>query len=89
MRVEKSSHTVFTPLDDGTGVLLNVDTLFYYSLNRTAVALWKLIEANTSFTPDALVPAFCERFEVDREAARRGIAAFVEKLEELQILRVA
>ena len=89
MRVEKSSHTVFTPLDDGTGVLLNVDTLFYYSLNRTGVALWKLIEANTSFTPDDLVPANCERFEVDREAARRGIVAFVERLEELKILRVA
>lgn len=88
MRVEKLSLTVFTPLDDGTGVLLNVDTLFYYSLNRTAVALWKEIEANNSFTVNDLVPAMCERFEVDGEAARREIAAFFKKLEELKILRV-
>ena len=88
MRVEKSSLTVFTPLDDGTGVLLNVDTLFYYSLNRTAVTLWKEIEAANPFVPDDLVPALCDRFEVDTEAARREIAAFVGKLEELRILRV-
>jgi len=88
MRVEKSSLTVFTPLDDGTGVLLNVDTLFYYSLNRTAVTLWRQIEANSPFTPDDLVPAMCERFEVDGETARREITTFVEKLEGLKILRV-
>lgn len=87
MRVEKSSLTVFTPLDDGTGVLLNVDTLFYYSLNRTAVTLWKEIEARNPFTPDDLIPSLCERFEVDQEAAGREIDAFVEKLEELKILR--
>jgi hypothetical protein len=88
MRLEKSSLTVFTPLDDGTGVLLNVDTLFYYSLNRTGVALWKAIEARNSCTLDELLPAVCERFDVDGESARREIAAFVEKLEELKILRL-
>ena len=87
MRVEKLSRTIFTALDDGTGVLLNVDTLFYYSLNRTAVTLWKEIEARNSFTLDELIPTLCERFEVDQEAARREIANFVEKLEELKILR--
>jgi hypothetical protein len=88
MRAEKSSITVFTPLDDGTGVLLNVDTLFYYSLNRTAVTLWKEIERNTSFAPDDLVPLLCERFDVDGEAARREISVFVSKLEQLKFLRV-
>lgn len=88
MRVEKSSHTVFTPLDDGTGVLLNVDTLLYYNLNRTAAAIWKEIEANSALELNDLVPALCQRFEVDSDEARREIAAFVEKLEELKILRV-
>ena len=87
MRVEKSSLTVFTPLDDGTGVLLNVDSLFYYSLNRTAVTLWKEIEARNPVAPDDLISALCERFEVDQEEARREITSFIEKLEELKILR--
>jgi hypothetical protein len=87
MRVEKSSLTVFTPLDDGTGVLLNVDTLFYYSLNRTAVILWKGIEARNPLVPDDLIPTLCERFEVDQEAARREITSFIEKLEALKFLR--
>jgi hypothetical protein len=88
MRVEKSSTTVFTPLDDGTGVVLNVDTLVYYRLNRTGVALWKEIEAQNPFTLDDLLPAMCERFEIDRDEARREVAAFVERLEALRILRV-
>ena len=87
MRVEKSSLTVFTPLDDGTGVLLNVDTLLYYSLNRTAVTLWKEIEARSPLVPNDLIPTLCERFEVDQEAARREITSFIEKLQELKILR--
>jgi len=87
MRVEKSSVTVFTPLADGTGVLLNVDTLFYYSLNQTAVTLWNQIEARNPFAPDDLIPTLCERFDVDPEAASREIASFVEKLAELKILR--
>lgn len=87
MRVEKSSLTVFTPLDDGTGVLLNVDTLFYYSLNRTAVTLWKEIEARNPFVPDDLIAPLCDRFEVDQEEARREITSFIEKLKELKILR--
>lgn len=62
MRIEKSSPTVFTQLDDGTGVLLNVETLSYYGLNRTGVALWREIEADKSFTIDDLVRATCERF---------------------------
>jgi hypothetical protein len=32
MYIEKLQPTVFTPLDDGTGVLLNLQTLLYYSL---------------------------------------------------------
>ena len=87
MRVEKSARTVFTPLDDGTGVLLNVDTLLYYSINRTGVALWKKIDTNNPSTLDDLVHIVCERFDIDQQVARSEASAFVEKLRELGILR--
>lgn len=88
MLVEKSPRTVFTPLDDGTGVLLNLETLFYYSLNRTGVALWREIDAGDSPTLDVLVQATCKRFEVDEDDARREIVAFVARLEEFRMVRV-
>lgn len=86
MRVEKSARTVLTQLDDGSGVLLNVDTLSYYSINRTAVALW--IEKIPTKRPhlDDLVRALCERFAVDGDVARQETTTFVERLRELRIL---
>lgn len=88
MRVEKSTASIFTPLDDGTGVLLNLDSLFYYSLNRTGVALWHELERVNSPTLDDLVRAICVRFEVDEDAAREGIGAFICQLEEFRMVDV-
>ena len=88
MHVEKSARTVFTPLDDGTGVLLNLDTRFYYTINRTGAALWKEIETNDPAAVDDLINLVWERFEIDRDAARQETSAFLERLEELKILRL-
>lgn len=80
--------TVFTPLDDGTGVLLNLETLFYYNLNRTGVALWQEIDRSQAPTLDVLVAATCKRFDVPEDGARREIVAFVERLEEFKMVRI-
>jgi hypothetical protein len=87
MLVEKSARTVFTPLDDGTGVLLNVDTLYYYSINRTGVVLWKEIDAHSPSTLENLIQVVFERFEIDRDVARQETTSFVEKLKALNLLR--
>ena len=89
MRVEKSTHTIFTLMDDGTGLLLNLQTRFYYSLNRTGVAVWKELEHTNPTTLEDLVRATCERFDVDQDAARREIAAFVGQLEDFRMVRVS
>ena len=88
MLLQKSARTIFTPLDNGTGVLLNLESLFYYSLNKTGVALWQEIERSNP-TIDNLTKAICDRFDVDEEAARQGITAFVKRLAELKMIRVA
>lgn len=79
---------VFTPLEDGTGVLLNLETLFYYSLNRTGVALWKEIDSKKVLTADELVRSICDRFEISDDVASREIGQFVARLQELKIIRV-
>jgi Coenzyme PQQ synthesis protein D (PqqD) len=87
MRAKKSSPSVFTKLDDGTGVVLNLDTLCYYSLNQTGVTLWQHIESSEVFTPEDLLRATCERFEVDEDTARVEIGAFVERLQQFKMIR--
>jgi hypothetical protein len=90
MLVEKSAPTVFTALDDGRGVLLNLETLFYYTLNKTGVAIWQEIERNDKPpTVEFLAQTICKRFDIDEEGARQGIVAFVDRLADLKFIRVS
>lgn len=90
MLVEKSAPTVFTPLDDGTGVLLNLETLFYYALNKTGAAIWQEIERNDKpANVDLLAETIHKRYDIDQEGARRGIVTFVNRLAELKMIRVS
>jgi hypothetical protein len=89
MRIEKTAQTVFTPLADGTGVLLNLDTLVYYRLNRTAAALWQEIESSAVYTLDDLVHHACEKYEVDDLRAHQFLREFVARLADLKMIRVA
>ncbi len=73
---------------DGTGVLLNLETLFYYNLNRTGSILWQQIEAGDPLTLDDLLSSTCEQFDVDETSARQFISAFVTQLEQLRMIRV-
>jgi hypothetical protein len=89
MQVEKVSSTVFTPLADGTGVLLHLETLLYYSLNRTGAAVWQLIEEKKHVSLEELVDTTCEQFEVDHDEAQRTLGPFVEKLVEFKMVHVS
>jgi len=88
MRVKKLSQTVFTPLDDGAGVLLNLETLCYYNLNKTGAAVWRDIEARVSLSLDEIVASMCQRFEVAQDAARIDARAFVEHLARCKMVRI-
>jgi len=88
MHIQKLPSTVFTPLDDGTAVLLNLQTLAYYSLNKTAAAIWRLIEERSALTFDDVVSSICERFEVPEDAARIDLRAFVEHLARFQMIKI-
>jgi hypothetical protein len=88
MQVEKLTTTVFTPLDDGTGVLLNLTTLLYYSLNRTGVAIWQELEETRPSKLDDLIASTYDRFDVDEDSARQHIGAFIGQLEKLGMVRI-
>jgi Coenzyme PQQ synthesis protein D (PqqD) len=89
MRIEKSSQTVFTPLADGTGVLLNLDTLAYYKLNRTAAALWQEIDSGSARSLDDLVQHTCEKYDVDDQHAHTALGEFLTHLAEFKMIHLA
>jgi hypothetical protein len=89
MQTRKLSASVFTPLQDGTGVLLNLETLLYFSLNRTGAALWQEIDRVETAELKHLVNHACERFEVDQTSAQKQIADFVENLAHLGLVQIS
>jgi len=89
MRIERLSPTVFTPLEDGTGVLLNLETRCYYNLNKTGAAVWRDLEARGSILLDDIVAAICKRFDVVEDAARIDLRAFLEHLARFNMIRLS
>ena len=89
MRIERLSPTVFTPLEDGTGVVLNLQTRCYYNLNKTGAAVWRDIEAQGSISLDEIIAGICKRFDVVEDAARIDLRAFLEHLARFNMVRLA
>jgi hypothetical protein len=88
MRVEKLSKIVFTPLEDGTGVLLNLQTLCYYNLNKTGAAVWREIDAKPGLTLDDIAASISDRFYVEPDAALIDARAFIEHLARFKMVRI-
>jgi len=88
MELRKSSASVFTALPDGTGVLLNLETLLYFSLNRTGAMLWQDIDQAETSELDHLVRSTCARFDVDQSSASEGIQGFVNQLARFGLVQV-
>jgi len=86
MIIRKSSPTVFTNLEDGTAVLLNLSTFVYYSLNRTGSAIWQEIEKKESVDRGDLLKVIQERFEIDEPAASQDLDAFVGRLSDAGVV---
>jgi hypothetical protein len=75
---------LFTEIDDGSGVLLHLDTKFYYTLNPTAVVVWKALAGPAGGAGTADVAGLADRlvaeFRVEPDVARRDVAAILEDL---------
>lgn len=74
------SDVILTELQDGTGVLLHLGTKYYYSLNRTGVAVWKRVCAGVT-DPGALARELAAAFDgVTEEQARADVDALLSEL---------
>jgi hypothetical protein len=76
-----SPDVLLTELADGTGVLLDLRSKFYFALNRTGLVVWKLLAAGKGASPEALAEALAARFEgTTPEAAREDVAELLREL---------
>lgn len=74
-----SRDVLFTQLDDGSGVLLNLGSGLYYTLNRAGVVVWKSVgegECDVS----ALTRRLCAAFDVDAAEAEREATRLLTEL---------
>jgi hypothetical protein len=75
-----SPDVLLTELADGTGVLLDLRSKFYFALNRTGVAVWKLLAAGQGESAEQLAEALARDFQGAPASVRDDVAALVREL---------
>ena len=63
---------------DGEGILLDLDSSLFYSLNVSGTEVWELLDGDRPL--EEILRTLCERFEVTEQVARGDLAAFVQRL---------
>jgi hypothetical protein len=71
---------LFTEIDDGTGVLLHLDTKFYYTLNATGVAVWKALRDGAAASVPAIAERLAAEFRVGPAEAQGDVDALLREL---------
>ena len=85
MTISASDRVVMTELGDGTGVLLHLDSKFYFTLNTTGVAVWKRLETGTG-SVSALADLLVARFDVDRDRVLSDLDALLTEMRNEQLI---
>ncbi len=84
-----SERALLTELGDGTGVLLDLDSKFYFTLNDTAIYVWKLLTARSSLSRDELVSELSREYAVEADAARADLDSVLETLSRERLILVS
>lgn len=78
--LRQGDEVILTELRDGTGVLLDLRTRFYFTLNRTGVLVWKLLGEGAADAA-AIADGVAARFPgVDAAGVRRDVEALLAEL---------
>ena len=79
-RIKINPAVVFTDLEDGSAVLLDLDSKFYYSLNETGCVMWKVFEKKGEAESNNLVKALVQEYEVGEKQAEQDVEEFITSL---------
>ena len=84
--LSQNDKCLLTELADGTGVILHLETKFYYTLNATGVAVWKAIGAGAKSEHDVIAKIVAE-FEVDAPTATTDVASVLTTMRSEGLVR--
>lgn len=79
-KIKPSPSVVFTDLEDGSAVLLDLNSKFYYSLNDTGRLVWQVFDGEPSVFVESLVNRIVEEYDVSEDEARRDVEEFIVNL---------
>jgi hypothetical protein len=82
-----SEDAVLTELGDGTGVLLDLQTRFYFTLNATGVLTWKLLAGGAADVATVAAGVAARYPEADPAAVRGDVEALLADLTREGLLR--
>jgi Coenzyme PQQ synthesis protein D (PqqD) len=80
-------HVVFSELDEGEGVLVDLNGKRYYTLNETALFVWRLLEKRTP--AGEIVRELTEAYEVTPEQAASSVNKLIAELSHRNLLAPA
>jgi hypothetical protein len=84
-RFRLRSNAVFAELGDGSGVILDLDSKAYYSLNATGVFVWKQL-ANCPSGAEEIAARLSTDFEVEHKRATVDVAELLRDLKEQRLI---
>ncbi|MGH7801229.1 MAG: PqqD family protein [Thermodesulfobacteriota bacterium] len=84
-KVEPYPEVTCTEFED-EGVLLNLETKTYYTLNKPGIYVWNLMINGLS--PSEIVQRVKEEFEIDEETADENVSNLIDELVREQLVKV-
>ena len=79
MKYRVNSHIATWRVLDGEAVIINNETSYYYSLNKTGTYVWSLL-VDSEMNVDEIVENVCSKYELNGEEIREDIAAILDNL---------
>jgi len=86
MRYSVNSKIATWRVLDGEAVIINNQTSYYYSLNRTGTFVWNLLVDN-EMTTDEIVENASSRYMLDGDEIRGDITAILDNLYNEELLQ--
>jgi len=78
-------HIVFTEFDEREGVLVDLNAKRYYTLNETAMIIWRGLEGKR--TRDEIINEITETYDVTPEHAAHSLDQLVASLHARKLLK--
>lgn len=82
--MNKNKNLVFSLLPDGEGVLLNLKTKKFYTLNSTGAEIWKHYEMGRD--TDEIAMALHSDYDIELNRARTSVNNFFEELKKFNLI---